>query len=230
MILRNLTGAAWPSALLSAGAVISIFSATLVVIYGQTRILFAMSRDGMLREVFHRVNPRTLTPVRNTIVVAIFIAVLAAFVPLNVLANLTSMGTLVAFAIVSIGVMILRRTQPDLPRGFRVPFFPLVPLLSVAFCVYLISGLPGDTFLLFAVWLAVALVIYFTYSVHHSKLAQPAIPGAEPPWWCATGRCIHRPSATTRRTWSPSSGARRRPRSSASCWRPCPRTWQSRPR
>jgi APA family basic amino acid/polyamine antiporter len=177
-ILRNLTGANWPSLVLAAGAVISIFSVTLVVIYGQTRILFAMGRDGMLPEVFYRVDPRTMTPVRNTIIVGTFIAVLAAMAPLDVLVHLTSMGTLVAFATVSIGVVILRRTQPDLPRGFRVPGYPVVPLLSVAFCLYLITGLPALTFLLFAVWLAVALVIYFTYSIHHSHLATVAATGA----------------------------------------------------
>jgi APA family basic amino acid/polyamine antiporter len=171
VILRNITGANWPSLLIAIGAVISIFSVTLVVIYGQTRILFAMGRDGMLPEFFYKVNPRTLTPVQNTVIVGIFIASLAAFVPLDILADLTSMGTLVAFAVVSLGVLILRRTQPDLPRGFKVPLYPIAPILSVAFCLYLILGLPGQTFLLFAVWLAVALVIYFTYSIRNSHLA-----------------------------------------------------------
>jgi APA family basic amino acid/polyamine antiporter len=109
--------------------------------------------------------------VHNTIIVGVFIATLAAFVPLDILADLTSMGTLVAFAVVSVGVMILRRTQPDLPRGFKVPLYPIAPILSVAFCLYLIFGLPAHTFLLFAVWLAVALVVYFTYSVRNSQLS-----------------------------------------------------------
>ena len=171
VILRNLTGANWGSLLISIGAVISIFSVTLVVIYGQTRILFAMGRDGMLPALFYRVDPRTLTPVHNTIIVGIFIAALAAFVPLDILADLTSMGTLVAFAVVSTGVIVLRRTQPDLPRGFKVPFYPVAPILSVGFCLYLIYSLPAHTFLLFAVWLAVALVVYFTYSVRNSQLS-----------------------------------------------------------
>jgi APA family basic amino acid/polyamine antiporter len=171
VILRNITGSAWPAAVLSAGAVISIFSVTLVTLYGQTRILFAMGRDGMLPEIFHRVDPRTLVPVRNTIIVAIFVGLLAGFVPLGVLIDLTSMGTLVAFTVVSIGVIILRRTQPDLPRGFRVPFYPVTPILSAAFALYIISQLPYSTFALFAVWLGVAAIIYFTYSVRHSRLA-----------------------------------------------------------
>jgi APA family basic amino acid/polyamine antiporter len=170
-ILRIITGANWPSLLLSAGAVISIFSVTLVVNYGQTRILFAMGRDGMLPDVFYRVDPRTMAPVQNTIIVGTFIAAVAALVPLEVLTDLTSMGTLVAFGTVSAGVIILRRRQPDLRRGFRVPGYPVVPLLSVAFCLYLIVGLPWLTFVLFAAWLAVALVIYFAYSIHNSHLA-----------------------------------------------------------
>jgi APA family basic amino acid/polyamine antiporter len=139
--------------------------------YGQTRILYAMSRDGLLPKVFQRVNAKTQSPDLNTWIVAAFIALLAAFVPLDTLVNLTSMGTLIAFAIVSLGVIILRRTQPDLPRGYRVPFYPVVPLLSVAFCGYLIAGLPLETWLLFAVWVAAACAIYFGYSIRKSKLA-----------------------------------------------------------
>jgi APA family basic amino acid/polyamine antiporter len=166
---------------LSAGAVISIFSVTLVTLYGQTRILFAMGRDGMLPEIFHRISPTTLVPVRNTIIVGLFVGALAGFVPLGVLIDLTSMGTLVAFTVVSIGVMILRRTQPDLPRGFRVPGYPITPILSAAFALYIISQLPYSTFALFAVWLGVAAIIYFTYSAKHSRLARGEAVAAEEP-------------------------------------------------
>lgn len=180
VIMHKVTGAAWPSVVLSVGAILSIFSVTLVVLYGQTRILFSMSRDGMLPSMFRRVNPRTQTPNLNTMIVGVFVAVLAAFVPLDVLANLTSMGTLVAFAVVSIGVMVLRRTQPNLDRSFKVPLFPLTPLISVGFCAYLIYGLPVDTFILFAVWLTIATVVYFTYSIKNSKLELAANAAAEP--------------------------------------------------
>jgi APA family basic amino acid/polyamine antiporter len=181
VILRNITGSAWPAAVLSAGAVVSIFSVTLVTLYGQTRILFAMGRDGMLPEVFHRISPTTLVPVRNTIIVGIFVGLLAGFVPLGVLIDLTSMGTLVAFTVVSIGVIILRRTQPDLPRGFRVPGYPITPILSAAFALYIISQLPYSTFALFAVWLGVAAIIYFTYSAKHSRLARGESVATEEP-------------------------------------------------
>jgi APA family basic amino acid/polyamine antiporter len=127
----------------------------------------------MIPSLFSRVDRRTLTPVRGTIAVALFVGVLAGFVPLDFLIDLTSMGTLVAFSVVSIGVIVLRRTQPDLPRGFRVPGYPVVPVLSVAFCAYLIYGLPGVTWALFAGWLAIAAVVYVTYARTHSALRAP---------------------------------------------------------
>ena len=130
-ILEDVTGSTWPATVLAAGAVVSIFSVTLVVIYGQTRILFAMGRDGMIPPIFHRVNPRTLTPVPATIIVAVVVSLLAGVLPINFLAEMTSIGTLVAFLVVSVGVMVLRRTAPDLPRGFKVPGYPVTPLLSI---------------------------------------------------------------------------------------------------
>ena len=170
VILHNLTGAAWPAIILSLGAIASIFSVTLVVLYGQTRILYAMSCDGLLPAFFRRIDPVRQVPRQNTIVVAIAVALLAALVPLDVLINLTSMGTLIAFAAVSAGVIILRRRRPDLRRGYTVPLYPLLPLASVAFCFYLIWGLPADTFLLFALWMAGGAILYFGYSIRRSNL------------------------------------------------------------
>ena len=171
-ILERVTGSSWPASVLAAGAVISIFSVTLVVIYGQTRILFAMARDGMIPPFFHRLNPRTLTPVPATIVVAVLISLLAGLLPINFLAEMTSIGTLVAFLIVSIGVMVLRRTAPDLPRGFRVPLYPIVPLASIAGCIWIIQDLRAVTIYVFFGWSAVALVWYFFYGRHHSLLGR----------------------------------------------------------
>ncbi|WP_301484719.1 amino acid permease [Intrasporangium sp.] len=171
-ILMNVTGAEWPGTVLAAGAIISIFSVTLVSLYGQTRILFAMSRDGMVPPVLHKVNPRTLTPVRNTTIVAVVVSVLAGFIPINFLAEMTSVGTLVAFFTVSIGVMILRRTAPDLKRGFKVPFYPVTPILSAAGCIYVIQGLRAVTLIVFVIWIAVAVMWYFGYSRHHSHLGR----------------------------------------------------------
>jgi basic amino acid/polyamine antiporter, APA family len=171
-ILERVTGSTWPASVLAAGAVISIFSVTLVVIYGQTRILFAMSRDGMIPRFFHRLNPRTLTPVHSTIFVAIVISLLAGVVPINFLFEMTSIGTLVAFLVVSIGVMVLRQTQPDLPRGFKVPLYPIVPIASIGGCIWIIKDLRAVTIYVFLIWTAVALAWYFLYGIRRSKLGK----------------------------------------------------------
>jgi amino acid transporter len=171
-ILEQVTGSTWPGTVLAAGAVISIFSVTLVVLYGQTRILFAMSRDGMLPELFHKVNPRTLTPVPNTIIVAVVIALLAGLIPINFLAEMTSIGTLVAFLVVSIGVMVLRRTHPELPRGFKVPLYPVTPILSIAGSLWIILDLRAVTIWVFLIWVSVAMVWYFAYGYRHSHLGR----------------------------------------------------------
>lgn len=169
-ILETVTGSTWPATVLAAGAVVSIFSVTLVVIYGQTRILFAMSRDGMIPKFFHRLNPRTLTPVSATIFVAVILSVLAGVVPIDFLFEMTSIGTLVAFMIVSIGVIVLRRTAPDLPRGFKVPLYPVLPIASVAGCLWIIQDLRAVTIWVFLVWSSIALTWYFFYGRRNSAL------------------------------------------------------------
>lgn len=169
-ILETVTGSTWPATVLAAGAVVSIFSVTLVVIYGQTRILFAMSRDGMIPKFFHRLNPRTLTPVSATIFVAVILSILAGVVPIDFLFEMTSIGTLVAFMIVSIGVIVLRRTAPDLPRGFKVPLYPVLPIASVAGCLWIIQDLRAVTIWVFLVWSSVALTWYFFYGRRNSAL------------------------------------------------------------
>jgi basic amino acid/polyamine antiporter, APA family len=171
-ILEDITGSTWPGTLIAAGAIISIFSVTLVVLYGQTRILFAMSRDGMIPELFHQVNPRTLTPVPNTVIVAVVIALLAGLIPIDFLAEMTSIGTLVAFIVVSVGVIVLRQRAPDLPRGFKVPLYPLTPILSIAGALWIILDLRAVTIYVFVIWVAVAFIFYFAYSRHHSHLGR----------------------------------------------------------
>ncbi|MFG1853052.1 amino acid permease [Actinomadura geliboluensis] len=170
-VLDVATGRSWPSMILALGAVIAIASVVLTVMYGQTRILFAMSRDGLVPDVFQKVSPGRRVPVANTVIVALFIGILAAAVPLGRLVDATSIGTLFAFALVSVGVIVLRRTRPDLPRSFRTPLFPVTPLLGVGFCVYLMVGLGGVTWTVFALWCAVGLAAYFLYGRRHSRLA-----------------------------------------------------------
>ncbi|MBB4915913.1 amino acid permease [Streptosporangium saharense] len=172
LIADRATGSTWAGLIISFGAVIAIASVVLTVLYGQTRILFAMSRDGLLPRIFERIDPRRQVPVANTLIVATFVSVLAGFIPLGQLAEATSIGTLFAFAIVNVGVLVLRRTQPDLPRSFRTPLFPLTPILGVIFCVVVMLGLAGVTWLAFAIWMAVGLLAYFLYGFRHSRLSR----------------------------------------------------------
>ncbi|MCG5431887.1 amino acid permease [Mycobacterium sp. MYCO198283] len=169
-ILESVTGDDWAGTALAAGAVISIFSVTLVTMYGQTRILFAMGRDGLLPSMFAKVNPRTMTPVNNTVVVAIVVALLAGFIPLDKLADMVSIGTLTAFIVVSVGVILLRVREPDLPRGFRVPGYPVTPVLSIAACAYILFSLRWYTWLAFGAWVAAVLVFYLVWGRRHSAL------------------------------------------------------------
>ena len=173
-IVQNLVGSTWPGTLLAIGAVISIFSVTLICMYGQTRILYSMGRDGLIPAAFARVSTAKRVPRFNTWVVGIAVAVLAGLIPIGLLADLTSIGTLTAFSLVSLGVIVLRRTAPGLHRGFKVPGYPVTPVLAIAACIYVIAGLHPLTLEAFVVWIAVALVFYFTWSRHHSALAVAA--------------------------------------------------------
>ncbi|HEU4850972.1 MAG TPA: amino acid permease [Telluria sp.] len=173
VILQNVTGQAWPALILSGGAVISVFSVTLVTIYGQTRILYAVSRDGLIPKNFSRVSERTQTPMSNTVIVCIVVALVAGLVDSTFLWDMVSMGTLTAFIVVSIAVPVMRRREPPgaVREGFRVPFGPyVIPGLSVLACLYIMKGLPMATFRIFLIWMAVAIITYFTYSVRNSRL------------------------------------------------------------
>src|SRR3954467_8956797 len=168
--LQKGTGIDWAAAVLSFGALIAITSVVLVVMYGQTRIFFAMCRDGLMPRSFATVHPRYGTPAKLTIAFGTLIAILAALVPLSEIVKLVNIGTLFAFILVNIGVIILRRTKPDMDRPFRTPLVPIFPLIGVALCLYLMKDLPGTTWIRFVVWLAVGLVIYATYGYKHSRI------------------------------------------------------------
>ena len=169
-IANNAVGGIWAGDVIALGAIISIFSVVLVTLYGQTRILFAMGRDGLLPKVFTRVSARSQTPVDNTMIVAVLIAIPASLVSLGQLAEATSIGTLGAFFVVNIGVIVLRRRRPDLPRGFKTPLFPLMPILGIVFIIIIVSSLDFVTWLVFIAWMLVGLVVYFGYSRKHSVL------------------------------------------------------------
>lgn len=160
----------WVAGFISLGAIIGITTVLLVMMYGQTRLFFAMSRDGLLPPAFSRVHQKTQVPRKSTLIVGILVAVFSGLLPLSKLAELTNIGTLFAFILVSIGVVVLRNTNPGLQRAFRVPFVPVVPILAVLFCGYLIYSLPLITKLGFISWLAAGVLVYFLYSRRHSHL------------------------------------------------------------
>ncbi|MCS0639741.1 amino acid permease [Streptomyces sp. LP05-1] len=170
-IMNSVTGQSFWGTLLAAGAVISIASVVLTVLYGQTRVLFAMSRDGLVPKVFGKVHRKSGAPRVNTIIVSLFCGILAAAFPLGELVNATSIGTLFAFALVNVAVIVLRRTRPDMPRTFRVPVGWLFPILGFAFCVYNMFSLGPITWVVFGGWMAVGLVFYFSYGMRRSRLA-----------------------------------------------------------
>ncbi|MDE3172795.1 MAG: amino acid permease [Gemmatimonadota bacterium] len=152
------------------GAVIAMGSVLLVFQLGQPRIFFSMSRDGLLPPFLAKVHPRYKTPYVGTILTGIFVAVFAAFANIAEVVDLTNIGTLFAFVLVSAGVIFLRRIEPDRPRPFRVPWVPITPLISIAACFYLMWQLPTITWIRFGVWLVIGLVLYFTYGYKHSTL------------------------------------------------------------
>src|SRR4051794_10751348 len=163
-------GFGWAANIISFGALVAITSVVLTILYGQTRIFFAMCRDGLMPLRWAYVHPRTRTPVYITAAFGCLIAAIAAFVPLSEIVKLVNIGTLFAFLLVNLGVIILRRTRPDLKRGFRVPFVPVFPIIGSILCIYLMRYLDRDTWIRFVVWLAIGLVIYFLYGRRHSRL------------------------------------------------------------
>ncbi|VWD19079.1 amino acid permease [Burkholderia lata] len=163
-------GENWVAGFVDLGAILGMTTVILVMTYGQTRIVFAMSRDGLLPKRLSSVHSNLGTPFFATWIVGILFGLVAAVVPLNVLTELINIGTLAAFSLISVAVIILRKTRPDLPRAFRCPAVPLVPILAIAFCITLTVFLQATTWIAFLVWLTIGLVVYFTYARQRSHL------------------------------------------------------------
>jgi APA family basic amino acid/polyamine antiporter len=173
------TGIVWGSILVKIGAVFGLGSVMLVMLLGQSRVFFSMSRDGLLWKWAGVCHPKFRTPWISNIVVGAIVAFMPALLPIDRLSELVNMGTLLAFAIVCAGVWILRRRNPGLHRPFKTPFVPLVPILGIVSALYLIWTLPALTKIVVVAWLAVGLLIYFTYSVKHSKVQKALRAGEE---------------------------------------------------
>jgi APA family basic amino acid/polyamine antiporter len=163
-------GIRWADIIVSVGALCGITSVLLVNMFGQTRIFFAMSRDGLLPKTFSKVHKNFKTPINGILLVGAVASVLAAFLPLNDIVELVNIGTLAAFTIVSAAVIVLRRQRPDIERPFKCPFVPLVPAAAIVFCLFLITQLPTVTHLRFLVWLLIGLAVYYFYGRHRSNL------------------------------------------------------------
>ena len=165
-------GIKWATALVGAGVIFGLTTVMLVLYYALTRVIFAMSNDGLMPMIFGRVNGKTHTPIHSTIFCGVIMAVMAGFIPLGALAELVNIGTLTAFILVCLGVIVLRKTHPDMPRPFKVPGGLIIPVLGVLSCGALIAFLPGHTHERFVLWLLAGLVIYFAYGYRKSKLRQ----------------------------------------------------------
>lgn len=160
----------WISGIISLGAVVGMMTVILVMLYGGTRLIYAFSRDGLLPKVMSDINPKHKTPAKNTWITSILIAFCAGFVPLDKLTELVNMGTLLAFTVVSIGVIFLRKNKDVPTGGFKVPFYPVVPIISFALCIFLMSQLSAQTWIFCSIWMVVGLFIYFIYGKRHSLL------------------------------------------------------------
>jgi len=168
----SVLGMGWAAGLVAVGAVIATTAVLLVFQYGQTRIFFSMARDGLLPPSFARVHPRYRTPHVTTIWFGVVVGALSAFANLDVFVELTNIGTLFAFVLVCVGVIVLRVREPERRRPFRTPLVPLVPLAGIAVCIYLMVNLPTATWIRFGAWLVLGMVVYISYGRRHSRFGE----------------------------------------------------------
>ncbi|MFJ9349385.1 amino acid permease [Streptomyces sp. NPDC101237] len=175
------TGHPWFAGLISFGAAVGLTTVCMILLLGQSRVFFAMSRDGLLPRFFSHTHPKFRTPYRPTILLGVVIAIVAGFTSLSELAELVNIGTLFAFIVVAISVVILRNTRPDLERSFRTPWVPALPVVSVLASLWLMLNLPAETWLRFAIWMVIGFGVYFLYGRKHSRLAEAERSPADAP-------------------------------------------------
>ena len=145
-------------------------SVILVMLMGQSRVFFSMAKDGLVPPVFGEVHSEYRTPWKSQLLFLVFVSLFAAFVPVRIVGEMTSIGTLFAFILVCVGVLVMRYKMPDVPRSFRTPFVPVVPVLGILICFAMMAGLPLDTWVRLIVWMALGIIIYVRYSQHHAKI------------------------------------------------------------
>lgn len=179
LAVERVPGLTWLRPLITLGAVLGLGSVVLVMMLGQSRVFYSMSRDGLIGAWAGKVHPKFRTPYLSTIYVGILVALVSGTFPIQILGELVNIGTLLAFVLVCGGVLVLRRTRPDLDRPFRTPLVPLVPILGILACLGLMATLPGDTWIRLAVWLVIGFAVYFGYSRKHSVL-QRELRGEQP--------------------------------------------------
>jgi APA family basic amino acid/polyamine antiporter len=165
----------WLRPIIKIAAIAGLSSVILVMLLGQPRIFYSMSNDGLLPPVFSKVHPKFRTPYVSTILTGSVALLFAGILPISVLSELVSIGTLLAFTIVCIGIIVLRKTKPELHRPFRTPLVPLIPILGAVICLAQMVALPFDTWLRLLIWMGIGFLIYFTYSVRHSKFHKPGL-------------------------------------------------------
>jgi APA family basic amino acid/polyamine antiporter len=163
-------GLFWLRPIIKIAAIAGLSSVILVMMLGQPRIFYAMSKDGLLPASFSKIHPKFKTPYYSTVITGVVALILAGILPINILGELVSIGTLLAFVIVCVGILVLRYKRPELKRPFRTPLVPLVPILGAGICLLQMYSLPLDTWLRLIVWMAIGIIIYFTYSIKNSKL------------------------------------------------------------
>jgi basic amino acid/polyamine antiporter, APA family len=164
------TGVRWGSLLVKIGALMGLSSTIVVMLLGQSRVFFSMSKDGLLPALFSKVHTKFRTPWISSLTVGTFVAALAASLPINVLDEMVSIGTLLAFVIVCAGVWLIRRRNPELHRPFKTPWVPFVPIMGILISMAMMVSLTGLTWIRLAVWLVIGMVLYFTYGRHHSRV------------------------------------------------------------
>ncbi|WP_068502044.1 amino acid permease [Paenibacillus kribbensis] len=169
-LVLQVAGQNWVAGIVDIGAILGMTTVMLVMLYGQTRIMFAMSRDGLMPKVLSKVHPKYKTPYINTLFFGTLSALMGGLIPLDELASLVNIGTLSAFILISVAVIVMRKTQPNLPRAFRCPGVPYIPILAIISCAVLILNLNGQTFIRFIIWLVIGLAVYFLYSRKNSLL------------------------------------------------------------